>query len=76
MHTFETSDIKEARHCRIAQFNGRAATVRSRGATITGIVRSILEHKSSAPSRWTITIVPIPSKAKNEIMLSGAIKSH
>lgn len=68
MHTFETSDTKEVRHCRIAQFNGRAATVRSGGVTVTGVVRSIIDHKSCVPARWTITIVPTPPKARNETM--------
>jgi hypothetical protein len=58
MFTFETTDQKEVRRFRIAQFNGRTATVRSGGSTITGHVRSVLESKSSIPARWTITIVP------------------
>ena len=57
MFTFETADQKEVRRFRIAQFNGRIATVRSGGSTITGHVRSVLESKS-IPHRWTITIVP------------------
>ena len=32
MFTFETSDQKEVRRFRIAQFNGRTATVRSAGS--------------------------------------------
>ena len=39
MFTFETADQKEVRRFRIAQFNGRIATVRSGGSTITGHVR-------------------------------------
>ncbi len=58
MFTFETTDQKEVRRFRIAQSNGRAATVRSAGSTINGHVRSVLECKSSVPQRWTITIVP------------------
>jgi hypothetical protein len=57
MFTFETADQKEVRRFRIAQFNGRTATARSNGSTITGHVRSVLESKS-IPQRWTITIVP------------------
>ena len=64
MFTFETADQKEVRRFRIAQFNGRAATVRSGGSTITGHVRSVLENKSSVPQRWTITIVPSAPKSK------------
>jgi hypothetical protein len=68
MFTFETNDQKEVRRFRIAQFNGRTATIRSGGATITGHVRSVLESKSSIPQRWTITIVPTEPKVKSEAM--------
>jgi hypothetical protein len=63
MFTFETDDQKEVRRFRIAQFNGRTATVTSNGSTITGHVRSILESKSSIPARWSITLIPAESKA-------------
>ena len=66
MFTFETADQKEVRRFRIAQFNGRTATVRSGGSTVTGHVRSVLESKSSVPTRWTITIVPTEPKIKAE----------
>jgi hypothetical protein len=58
MFTFETSDPKEVRRFRIAQFNGRTATTRLTGSAVTGHVRSIVENKSSVPSAWTITIIP------------------
>jgi hypothetical protein len=64
MLTLETSDLKEVRRLRIAQLNGRTATVRSAGSTVTGHVRSILENKSSVPQRWTITLVPSAPKVK------------
>ena len=66
MFTFETTDQKEVRRFRIAQFNGRTATIRSGGSTVTGHVRSVLESKSSIPTRWTITIVPTEPKIKAE----------
>ena len=66
MFTFETTDPKEVRRFRIAQFNGRTATVRSGGSTVTGHVRSVQESKSSIPTRWTITIVPTEPKSKAE----------
>lgn len=68
MFTFETSDQKEVRRFRIAQFNGRTATVRADGSTVTGYVRSVLESKSSVPARWTITIVPAEAKIKIETL--------
>jgi hypothetical protein len=58
MFTFETNDPKEARRFRIAQFNGRAATLHSAGSSITGRVRAIVENKSSVPAAWVITIIP------------------
>ena len=65
MFTFETADQKEVRRFRIAQFNGRTATVRSGGSTVTGHVRSVLENKSGVPQRWTITIIPSPPKEQH-----------
>ena len=62
MFTFETADQKEVRRFRIAQFNGRATTIKSGGSTITGHVRSILEKQSSMPPCWKITIVPCAPK--------------
>ena len=58
MFTFETSDQKEVRRFRMAQFNGRTATARSAGSAVTGHVRSIVEVKSSVPAAWIITIIP------------------
>lgn len=67
MFTFETTDQKEVRRFRIAQFNGRTVTVRSGGSTVTGHVRSVLENKSTIPQRWTITIVQT-TKAKTDAL--------
>ena len=50
MFTFETSDQKEVRRFRIAQFNGRTATARAAGSAVTGHVRSIVENKASVPA--------------------------
>src|SRR5437870_11833620 len=58
MFKFETSDQKEVRRFRIAQFNGRTAIVRSAGSAVTGHVRSIVENKASVAAAWTITIIP------------------
>ena len=63
MFTFETGDQKEVRRFRIAQFNGRVATFRSNGSTVTGMVRSIVENKSINSSVWVVTLVPSPPKA-------------
>jgi hypothetical protein len=68
MFTFETTDPKEVRRFRVAQFNGRTATAESGGSIITGYVRSVLESKSSVPARWTITIVPVVPQVKADVM--------
>ena len=62
MFTYETADQKEVRRFRIAQFNGRKATVKSGKETVTGFVRSVLDKGSSIPPCWTITIVPSAAK--------------
>ena len=67
MFTFETTDQKEVRRFRIAQFNGRIATARSAGATVTGHVRSVLDCKSSTPQRWTIAIIPRAPKVETDV---------
>ena len=74
MFTFETVDQKEVRRFRIAQFNGRTATVRSGESTVTGHVRSVLESKTSIPQRWTITIIPSPPKP--DVARSTAPRVH
>ena len=73
MFTFETADHKEVRRFRIAQFNGRTATVKSGGATITGHVRSVLEKEQSSPPMWTITIIPSPPKQKSSPATSRVV---
>ena len=75
MFTFETSDQKEVRRFRIAQFNGRAATFRSAGSAVTGHVRSIVENKSSAPAAWVITLIPAEPKASIATRSSPRVRS-
>jgi hypothetical protein len=67
MFTFETTDQKEVRRFRIAQFNGRTATVRAGGTTVTGHVRSVVERKSSIPASWSITLVPTGPKPRTGV---------
>jgi hypothetical protein len=68
MFTYETADQKEVRRFRIAQFNGRMATVKSGAETVTGFVRSVLEQESAIPPRWTITIIPSAPKEEPKIL--------
>jgi len=58
MQTIEITDPKEARRCRYAQFRGEKVTVILNGLRVTGMVRSVKEHKSGNPARWTVTVVP------------------
>ena len=57
MFTFEITDPKVVRRFRIAQFNGRTATARSAGATVTGHVRSIVENTSSVRAASDIQVI-------------------
>jgi hypothetical protein len=57
VHTIETTDPSEARRCRYAQFGGRAATLNVQGSSVTGLVRSVKEDRSTTPTRWTIIVV-------------------
>jgi hypothetical protein len=70
MFTFETTDQKEVRRFRIAQFNGRTVSTKDGGSTITGHVRSVHETRSSIPASWAITLVPREPKVK-----AGTIRS-
>jgi hypothetical protein len=71
MFTYETADQKEVRRFRIAQFNGRAATVRSGETIVTGMVRSVQENASSVPTRWVITLIPAPPKTRPVVLRPG-----
>ena len=72
MFTYETADQKEVRRFRIAQFNGRMATVKAGESTVTGFVRSVLEQESSAPPRWTVTIIPNAPKEEIKPLRPGS----
>ncbi|SHG81157.1 hypothetical protein SAMN05443248_2738 [Bradyrhizobium erythrophlei] len=58
MQAIEITDPIEARRCRYAQYRGQKATVMLKGLPVTGMVRSVMEVKSSKPTRWTVTVVP------------------
>ncbi|MGP9813961.1 hypothetical protein ACTZWT_20815 [Rhodopseudomonas sp. NSM] len=57
MQTLETTDVKEARRSRIAQFSGRAATLKVGGLCITGVVRAVKEDTSGETPRWIVTVI-------------------
>jgi hypothetical protein len=60
MSTFETTDPKLAIRCRYAQHRGKKATLTLEGSLVTGLVCSVMEVKSSDPTRWIITVVAKP----------------
>ena len=57
LQMFETTDVKEARRSRIAQFSGRSATLKVGGSSVTGIVRAVKEDKSGETPRWIVTVI-------------------
>jgi hypothetical protein len=67
MFTYQTTDRKEARRFRIAQFNGRSATARCADGAITGRVRSIVEGGTGDRPAWVITIIPDEPKAAAQL---------
>ena len=63
LQTLETTDLKEARRSRIAQFSGRAATLKVGGSSVTGIVRAVKEDKTGERPRWIVTVVEKPKRS-------------
>lgn len=57
MQTIETIDPIEARRVRIAQYRGGKARFTLMGSTITGVVLSVMEDRSSTPKRWIVTVI-------------------
>jgi hypothetical protein len=63
MQSIQTTDPKEARRARLAQFQGHKATLTLMGSTVTGLVRSVKEDATSMPRRWTVTVVGMQAVA-------------
>jgi len=63
MQTFETIDSEVARRCRYDQHRGRKTSLTVEGWLVTGLVHSVMEVKSSNPTRWIITVIATPSIA-------------
>jgi hypothetical protein len=57
MQTIEITDPIEARRGRYAQFRGVKAALILNGLPITGMVRSVMEVKSSNPTRWIVSVI-------------------
>jgi hypothetical protein len=58
MQTIEITDPIEARRCRYAQYRGEKARLMLNGMPVTGMVRSVMEVKSSNHTRWIVSVVP------------------
>jgi hypothetical protein len=58
MQNIEISDPIEARRVRYAQYRGAKTTLILNGLRVTGMVRSVMEVKSSNPTRWIVSVVP------------------
>jgi hypothetical protein len=58
MQTIEITDPIEARRCRYAQYRGEKARLMLNGMAVTGMVRSVMEVKSSNHTRWIVSVVP------------------
>src|SRR3954470_9187889 len=71
MQTIEITAPREARRCRFAQYRGETAAVMLNGLTVTGMVRSIMEVKSSSPTRGLATVAIIGECESPTIKLSG-----
>jgi hypothetical protein len=57
MQTVEITNPKEARRCRYAQYRGEQARLMLNGAPVTGMIRAVMEDRSSIPNRWTVTLI-------------------
>jgi hypothetical protein len=58
MQTIEIADPTEARRGRYAQYRGEKARLMLNGLPVTGMVRSVMEVKSSNPTRWIVSVIP------------------
>jgi hypothetical protein len=63
MQNIEITDPVEARRVRYAQYRDEKATVMLNGQRIIGMVCSMMEVKSSNPTRWIVSVVPKQRRA-------------
>jgi hypothetical protein len=67
MQTFETTSKKVARRCRYDQHRGQETTLTVNGSVVRGLVRSVMEVKSSNnPTHWIVTVVGKSSTVENQ----------
>jgi hypothetical protein len=57
MQSIQTTDPKEARRARLAQFQSHKATLTVMGPTVRGLARSVKEDTTSTPRRWIVSVV-------------------
>jgi hypothetical protein len=67
MQTFETTSAKVARRCRYDQHRGQETSLTVNGYFVRGLVRSVMEVKSSNnPTRWIVTVVEKSQTVENQ----------
>jgi hypothetical protein len=74
MQTLETTDAKVARRCRYDQHRFQETTLTIGGSLVTGLVHSVLEIKSSTPTRWLLTLIAKPGIARDQAAKNLAAK--
>jgi hypothetical protein len=60
MQSFETTNPKVARRCRYDQHRRQKTTLTIEGTLVTGLVHSVMEDKSSDPTRWIMMLFGEP----------------
>jgi hypothetical protein len=60
MQKFETIDPKVAIRCRYDQHRCQKTVLTVKGSLVTGLVHSVMEVRSSNPTRWIITVAGNP----------------
>ena len=68
MHTFQTTDPKVARRCRYDQHRRQKTSLTVEGSLVEGLVHSVMEARSSNPTRWIITIIPNAPKEEPKVL--------
>jgi hypothetical protein len=57
MLTIEITNPTEVRRCRYALYRGEKARLMLNGVPVTGMVHAVQEDRSSAPTRWLVTVI-------------------
>ena len=73
MLTLETTDLREVRRCRIAQFSGRVRSLVIGGISFVGIVHSVRENGTETQLKWIVIISTRPtSQVRDDVANEAA----